>query len=240
MSVLGQNTEEVDCSCSTIKNMRILVTSPRVEVMSTQSVWPAASAIATTFASFTALYVGVFRPKRLTPSLLFLCADEDPYAISCLVHPNEEANAWLRLRVLNRQGRRSAEGVQVVIVEARQGSDASPMPLLVGRTVKWTDRDAATSELPPGVPMHVDILRLKVTYADQGALDASVALYPPPTKSRRDILDQDSVHLVLALSARDVPAQHWSVEIDLDRSWDGSEWGSSPPPMRVRSFTHLR
>jgi hypothetical protein len=202
--------------------------------------WDGASAIATLLASLTALYVGVFKPRRQAPSLRLLDVESDEFATTWVhVHPDDVSSAWTRIRVTNAAGHRTAENVQVIITEAFQGDPPSSLPLLIGRSLKWANENASITDIPPGVSRHIDVASIEVGDKSHSST-RRIAIYPPPRQSQRDHIEEAPVILKVALSARDTTAKYWSFRVYARSDWDGRSWElPKDQPLRIDRLKQL-
>lgn len=142
---------------------------------------------------------------------------------------------WVRLRVENARGKRSADDVEVLVVEVRgEWSDGrSRVPPLGGLPLAWSDMPARDEKLtrltlPPGIARRVDLLRLDEPYSDAENIPAPVEghtqttfelqVSPSPADGRHR-LGGDRYDIILAVVARDTDSREYQVTIAYDGKW---------------------
>lgn len=139
---------------------------------------------------------------------------------------------WIRLRVENGTGKRSADDVEVLVVELKRTGSQGSAPF-GGVPLVWSNlnigNDMVTRvTLPPGVPRFVDACALveprpqapggPSAVSGQSAAPVELQVWPPPA-DRRHQLDAGKHEVVLALSARDTKATFYRLKIEHDGKW---------------------
>lgn len=184
--------------------------------MDSQSILQAASTTATCVATITALYVGVLRPKRLMPKLVFLQIDGDPVAVT-ETSVEDDNSTWLRVRVYNQSKTVSASSVTCTITSATDPVNMTSRPLLVGRTLKWSNFEENETRIPPRMTRYLDVARLKKTGVDEVA--QIIPIYPRPVASSRHIIATTSLSLEVALSAENATTSYWRISLRYADAW---------------------
>jgi hypothetical protein len=200
----------------------------------------AVSAVASTIAAVTAVYVGVLRVHRTSPKLTVLPFDATG---PDLVELDQPASRWVwaRVRIANDRGRRSAEDATVLVVQAEMGTEDGrrvELPLLAGRWLQWSDADCESVTIAPGVARRIDILTMIAGTSGTEEPEVRIPIYPPPRASRRHVVTGTQIHLELALTAKDVPATRFRLTVDIDRGWRPDR-GPGPPAIVVRDIQLL-
>jgi hypothetical protein len=185
-------------------------------------------ALGTFSAAVVALYIALraeSRESRRQPRLrLLFDADTDDFEVAV---GSPTPTHWIRLRVSNQTGRRSAEDVEVIIVDVLPRREAS----LSGFTLLWSNLPeslpsgppvlASRQTIPPGVARHVDILCMPAPSPER-AEDPPCSLWiqaqPAREDSRHEVLE-GTTHVLLAVAARDTDAVYYDVTIEFDGSW---------------------
>jgi len=132
---------------------------------------------------------------------------------------------WLRLRVENAKGKRSADDVEVLVVDVRARAQGRGQTF-GGAAVVWSNMNVGGEyvtrlTLPPGVPRYVDLLALveprPQTPAETPA-KAQLQVWPAPADGRHE-LGVATYDIVLAVSARDSNAAFYEVQVEHDGKW---------------------
>lgn len=190
-------------------------------------------------AAVVALYIALRserRERRRQPDLrlLFDPATDDVEAGG---GEGTDEKHWVRLRVANRWGKRTAEDVEVLIVDVRPrlGQSLSGFRLtwatLVEDDYRWPSVPwPARQSIAPGTARHVDLLYMARGSGREsgdpveGEAPAHIALQAQPERlDQRHVLPGGKWDLLVALTARDADAMYYSVIIDFDGQWSSSE-----------------
>jgi hypothetical protein len=200
----------------------------------TARTWAAvAGAMATSAAVLLALYRETFREWRLRPKLALAFAGPPFDAITVSIpyapHPGRHVPThWLRLEVSNAKGRRSARDVQVLLTAVHRIEDLEKRwhPLDTVALI-WSNQDQprATIDFPPATSRRIDVAslewpagRLQMPEEGGGGCWAKLQVIPTPS-SDRDHLDPGLYQLELALTAWDVDAVRYTVNLNFDGTW---------------------
>lgn len=116
-------------------------------------------------AAAVALYIAFRSERRLRreqPELRLLYEHDNSDDFQAAVGPMSAPSHWVRLRVANRWGKRTAEDVEVLLVDVRSRGDR---PSLNGFALRWSNAFVAGSPttrqtIPPGVARHVDLVSM--------------------------------------------------------------------------------
>ena len=141
---------------------------------------------------------------------------------------------WLRLRVRNKRGKRSADDVEVLLVSVAGGPahsivHATPLDVTPLRWSTTTDRDCrplTRLTVPPGLERHVDLLALREPdemfspKPGQTSAIAVLQVWPEPADRRHWLGGKDCYVITLAVAARDADARFYELRLD----WDGLWW----------------
>jgi len=199
------------------------------------------AAISTALAVFVALGVALWarlREDRLRPELRLIYEPglgSDDFAAGLQTGAGEQH--YVRMRVANRWGRRSADDVEVLVVSLREDRKApGPLPMS-GYAFIWSNtfdpegRPVTRLTIPPGVARHFDLFAVReplvsdgaggaVPVGKDGAADASAELQiqPRPSDSRHH-LGRGKHILTVALTARDTDAAYYAIYVDFDGLW---------------------
>jgi hypothetical protein len=190
-------------------------------------------------AAVVALYIALWserRERRRQPDLrlLFDPATDD---VEAGVDDGHGEKHWVRLRVANRWGKRTAEDVEVLIIDVRPRF----VPSLSGFRLTWAtlvEDDyrwpggpwPAHQTIASGTALHVDLLYVAVRPewesrdAAEGVAPAYIALQArPERRDERHVLPGGEWHLLLALTTRNADAVYYGVTIEFDGLWWSSE-----------------
>lgn len=139
---------------------------------------------------------------------------------------------WVRLRVANALGRRTAENVEILFLDLRSNNPADAivrtMPVS-GRAFRWTHHNYPDGkpitklDIAPGASRHFDLLRLSQpvvvpAIAGQTGALAGLLLYPP-TDALRYALTAGTYQALIVITARDTDATYYAVEVEFDGLW---------------------
>jgi hypothetical protein len=198
------------------------------------------AAFGTVAASMTALAIAFWarsREDRQRPVLRLEYDDGkgDDLIVGFVAIDHEQH--WLRMRVINEWGRRSADDVEVLVVRlVRKGS--SDGRSINGYSLPWSNQsDAASGErtritIPPGVARHFDLLSIVEPETPNGGgvwirgtappgevnAPAELAIRPTPLDGRHR-LGAGTYTIILAVTARDTDAVYYAIDISFDGLW---------------------
>jgi len=176
------------------------------------------------------------RKQRPRLELLYDHSEGEDFAVGL----NDGTQHWVRLRVLNAPGRRSADDVEVVVAGVNR-ADGEPIGRIHGFTLVWsntwgTDGLPVTRlAIPPGVARRVDLLSLKRPVVS----DCGGGARPAQSEGGHDVAGELEVHprprggsaffgagtytILLAVTARDTDAVFYSVDVEFDGLWWSAE-----------------
>jgi hypothetical protein len=130
---------------------------------------------------------------------------------------------WVRLRVENRSGRRSADDVEVLFVrlegkEQPQGvRTLDVVPLGWSSTQDEGGRALTRITIPPGLSRHVDLLAIEGSELGSEIATrpvAAIQVSPVPTDDRH-LLPGGSYTFHLAVAARDTDAAYFKLDVEV-------------------------
>jgi hypothetical protein len=190
-------------------------------------------------AAVVALYIALWserRERRRQPDLrlLFDPATDD---VEAGVDEGKDEKHWVRLRVANRWGKRTAEDVEVLVIDVRPrfGPSLSGFRLawatLVEDDYRWpTSPWPARQTIASGTALHVDLLYMALQPDGEsrdpieGIAPAYIALQArPERRDERHVLPAGEWYLLLALTSRNADTVYYGVTIDFDGLWWSSE-----------------
>jgi hypothetical protein len=192
----------------------------------------AAAVIALGVASWAWLREGRRRPR------LRLLYDHRGIDFAADVPQNDgRDHHFVRMRVENRSGRRSAEEVQVLTVALARDGKLVMERSFGGYAFKWSLTHAGrtssmtTLTVPPGMARRVDLLQLpepasatgdRAKHGEEGA-DLRLQVEPTPPDTRHH-LGAGRYTIYVVLTARDTDAAYYAVDVEHDgRWWSGDE-----------------
>ena len=119
--------------------------------------------------------------------------------------------AYVRLGVENQRGRHAARAVEVTVKKVERvdaGAPGSDLPTYNMGPLGWTHRDPLLNQLGPGVRQTVAL----------GALQGDTSLFHvglgvPVPLSGVDLLERGTYQFVLTVSAENVDARDWALEL---------------------------
>jgi hypothetical protein len=143
------------------------------------------------------------------------------------VGPSDDLVHWVRLRVSNAKGRRSAEKVEVFLLRCERRDAAGTQTPVNERPLSWSgvrEPDDVTritrTIIPPGVTRHIDLLSIQ---KEDGEAKASLRVVPVPREDRHKFT-RGEFHIELVLAAQDVNARRYKGSIAYDGGWaEGDE-----------------
>jgi hypothetical protein len=174
------------------------------------------------------------RERRQRPELRLLYEHDtgDDFALGIGVHGTE--SHWVRLRVANRWGKRTADDVEVLVVDVRPQSDRGS---LNGFALIWSNVFDAQGQprtrqtIPAGVARHVDLVCTRQSSSDdwdraepaEGESHSSLELQVHPVPVGRRFLSAGHWTVLVALTAKDTDAVYYGIDIDFDGRWWSAE-----------------
>jgi len=220
-----------------------------------------AAAFGTLSAVLLALYRDTWRERRSRP-LLSLRLDPvwTESNRDLFWQQGQSPSHWLRPRVKNEKGRRSAEDVEVLVTAfyALGGDDEAWQPPLDIYPLQWSATQDPRVQIPPGVSRHVDLLMFPApTVSDrQGGF-----LTAPPEDEQRttgficvrqegtsansgsavsdQVFEHHRYRIELAVVARDIDSRAYAIEIEFDGRYRYSSdfWDEMTltPPQPIKS-----
>ncbi len=219
-----------------------------------------AAALGTLSAVLLALYRDTWREWRLRPRLTLHLDPMWTESNRDLFWQQGQAPAhWLRLRVRNEKGRRSAEDVEVLLTAfyALGVEEEAWQPPLDIYPLRWSATRDPRVQIPPGVSRHVDLLMFPApTISDDGGgftvaspeaeLTTTGVLCVrqdgASAKSGSAVSDQvfENHHyrIELAVVARDIDSRAYAIEVEFDGRYryPPDFWGdmmlTSPQPIK--------
>jgi hypothetical protein len=197
-------------------------------------------AVGTIGAALAALYIGVWRDRWRRPqlSLKYVPLSVDPLSTDQVVvddPPHKNTSAYVRLRVLAKQDRTAAEGVEVMVTGARalvaRPADppiTEPKAIAIdGMSLQWSYASGYVSDpvtprtIPSGAYRHVDLLEVRslVEYEVRPPLSAIVAVRPFPG-GERSMVTAGEFEVDLAVTASNAPPKRYRVTVSFNGDWD--------------------
>jgi hypothetical protein len=197
-----------------------------------------AAALGTLLAVLVALYRDTWREWRSRP---FLSLHLDPIWSESnrdLFWQQGQAPAhWLRLKVMNKKGRRSAEDVEVLVTAfyALGDDDERWQPPLDTHPLRWSAMEDPRVQVPPGVSRHVDLLTFPAPAASDGH-GGYLAATPEDEPRTTGVLcvrqegastssgsavsnlmfENHRYRVELAVVARDIDSRAYAIEVEFD------------------------
>jgi hypothetical protein len=219
------------------------------------------AAFGTLSAVLLALYRDTWREWRSRPRLSLHLDPMWTESNRDLFWQQGEAPAhWLRLRVRNEKGRRSAEDVEVLVTGfyALGEAEEAWQPPMDIYPLRWSATPDPRVQIPPGVSRHVDLLMFPAPTVSDGGGGFTVA--PPEeeltttgvlcvrqegasTRSGSAVSDQvfENHHyrIELAVVARDIDSRAYAVEVEFDGRYryPPDFWGDMTimPPQPIKT-----
>lgn len=158
-------------------------------------------------------WLGRHRHARTQPDLrLTHDANVDVAREVATVGQTPTGTAFVRLGVENAAGRRAASAVEVTVkrvdrIEGPRFSNLPPTTHNIG-PLGWTHRDPVNNQLGPGVRRTVVLGAIA-----EDSSPFQVGLGIPPPNSGVDILPPGTYRFTLTLSATDVDARDWTLQL---------------------------
>lgn len=167
---------------------------------------------------------------------------------------------WLRPRVKNEKGRRSAEDVEVLVTAfyALGGEEEAWQPPLDTHPLRWSATQDPRVQIPPGVSRHVDLLMFPAPAVSDGA---GGALNAPPEEALRTtgvlcvnqdgasadsgsavsdrVFENHHYRIELVVVARDIDSRAYVMEVEFDGRYryPPDFWGEMmlTPPRKIKN-----
>jgi hypothetical protein len=191
-------------------------------------------AVGTVGATAVALFLGVFYPSFRRPHL-WLEHDSDRSDLAnhdrVTTFSGDAAHAieWIRLRAVAKAGRRDAEDVEVIILDAEQilgdkeGRIISAPLHIAGHSLTWSNtNEAATCRIPAGASRYVDVVASK-----QGRpVETRLQLAPVTADDRDPIVGVEAIELEVLLTAREFGSARYRIRLDNTREPWANRYGS--------------
>jgi hypothetical protein len=236
-----------------------------IEVNETREWIVAGAAIVAAFGTLSAVLVALYRDtwrERRSRPLLSLRLDPNWTESNrdLFWQQGRSPAHWLRPRVKNEKGRRSAEDVEVLVTAfyALEGNEEAWQPPLDIYPLRWSATQDPRVQIPPGVSRHVDLLMFPApTVSDGGGsfLTASPEDELPTTgflcviqegasaNSGSAVSDQvfENHHyrIELAVVARDIDSRAYAIEVEFDGRYryPPDFWGNMmlTPPQPIKN-----
>lgn len=188
-------------------------------------------AVATVFAAFgtvAAVVIAVQRDwsleKKRRPRLALSFDPVDRHGSLDLVTvgPANDLVHWVRPRVSNARGCRSAENVEVFLLRCERRDKTMPQAPVNERPLSWSgvrEPDGKTritrTVIPPGVTRHIDLVSVQ---RENGEAKASLRVVPVPREDRHK-LSEGKFDIELVLAAQDIDAKRYVGSINYDGDW---------------------
>jgi hypothetical protein len=138
---------------------------------------------------------------------------------------------WVRVRVVNRAGKRTAEDVEVTLLDFRHidtGANQGTQPM-GDLAFPWVnrfdgDKPAVKVTIPPGAARRFELLRLReplgLVTAKTGVTDTHAVLSVVPTPGdERHFIAKGRYTILLAVTAKDTDARYFAFHIAFDGKW---------------------
>jgi hypothetical protein len=170
---------------------------------------------------------GVYRERRFRP---LLSLDFDPelrppdFMAGMWSGSGKFESHWVRLRVENKSGRRSADDVEVLVIGLEPTSSGASVRTLDVVPLRWSStqdssgRAATRITIPPGLSRHVDLIaidglrRIEDDEGSNGRPVVAIQVEPTPSDDRH-LLPGGRYTLHLAVAARDTDAAYFQLEL---------------------------
>jgi len=200
--------------------------------MSSESIIAVASLLAA-FGTVAAVLIAVHRDwwveKRRRPKLTisFDPANRVENLDLVTVGPAHDLVHWIRPRVSNARGCRSAEKVEVFLLRCEQRRPKHARTPVNERPLSWSgvrEPDDVTritrTVIPPGVTRHIDLLSIQ---KEKGEAKATLRVVPVPREERHKFR-RGEFDIELILAAQDVDAVRYTGSVVYDGTWaEGGE-----------------
>jgi hypothetical protein len=194
-------------------------------------------AVATVFAAVgtvAAVVIAVQRDwileKRRRPKLelTFDPANRNRSLDLVTVGPADDLVHWVRPRVSNARGCRSAENVEVFLLRCERQDTTGPHAPVNERPLSWSgvrEPDGKTritrTLIPPGVTRHIDLFSVQ---QEDGEAKARLRVVPEPRDDRHKF-NEGKFDIELILAAQDIDAKRYAGSISYDGGWtEGGEF----------------
>lgn len=186
------------------------------------------TAIGTVGAVFAAIGIAALtarRESRSRPKLSLHYDHQSPDdLVTGVIGTTGQPQHWLRARVANKPGRRSAQDVELLIVNVATPQAPGALRSLQGFPFHWANTKGETTRLTiaPGVERHIDIAALLKSGGPQAAIPLHLATAPQPADSSQR-LTAGVYTLLVVLAARDTDATYYEIELIFDGRWHDSD-----------------
>lgn len=176
------------------------------------------AAAGTLAAVILALYLQYWQDRRTRPSLS-LHFDPSTADISIVDRP-PWVEVWVRFRVANARGRKTARRVSVLALNVRRlDGGAVSRDTIPVRELSWSDVERGDMDIPPGVERRIDVVNVyRARTAEESAgkpwpeTGMGIALYPRVWDGR-DFLGKGDFEIELLLTAEDADATTWRTTV---------------------------
>ena len=128
------------------------------------------------------------------------------------------SGASVRMRVVNRPGKDTADEVVVVVTTLQRLGDGETSPVGVPLTWSGTSPPRTIATVHPGSQRHVDLL-----HCDTGSDALQLDLSPKPTAGH-DELEAGSYEISVEVRARNADAIRYVIPVTWDGDWSGEIW----------------
>lgn len=236
-----------------------------IEVNETREWIVAGAAVVAAFGTLSAVLVALYRDtwrERRSRPLLSLHLDPiwTESNRDLFWQQGQSPALWLRPRVGNENGRRSAEDVEVLVTAflALGGDEEAWQPPLDIYPLRWSATQDSRVQIPPGVSRHVDLLMFPaptVSDGQGGFLTAPpedelqttgflcVRQEGPSAHSGSAVSDQvfenHRYRIELAVVARDIDSRAYALEVEFDGRYryPSDFWGDMmlTPPHPIKA-----
>jgi hypothetical protein len=178
-----------------------------------------AVAIGTLGAVAYALFRDVVVTPRRRPQLELRF--EHPGTDQVVVETEDGLNACcVRLRVVNRPGKDTADDVVAVVTEIRQLADDETIP--IGLPLRWSGSNPplTVASVHPGSERHIDLVHVGLPGREGEAMPLQLDVSPKPAGSRH-IMGTGSFEISLEVRARNADATRYTISVTWDGKWSG-------------------
>lgn len=172
------------------------------------------AAVGTLAAVIVALYLQYWQDRRTRPSLSLHFDSLTPDIV--IVDRPPFVAVWVRFRVANARGRKTARKVSVLVTSVRCiDADSVSRDTIPVRELSWSDTERVDMDIPPGVERRIDVVHVDRKRTTDESADKpwpetgmGIALVPR-VRDGRDFLGKGNFEIEMLLSADDVDATIW-------------------------------